>query len=434
MGNRTIEEILRLSRTERRSEYEAVNISKVLIDENEFANYGAYSFLWEKSYVKSPERSGDGSIGNLNSYATFVTGHLKIDFSVMSIDDYRRLMKLIYSKNEFVVKCYDVVYNTTATLKMYFSTEEMPKLWTIANMKQKGADDWEEWVDLVGVQGYTVEMIGTNNDIDLVSVMYYPNYPSSVTQKPSPDFQAEEDMYIGADFIVGASATYQNNPPNGYKFAYWASKVDEKGNPTNDSVRYDNGSVVTLDQQFISTGGLTLYAVWQTTNKSTLSYNFGISKPVYSGTLEEEKLYNKLVQYNESIGTLPRFEIPSVTINGETYGDIQSPYKNGGWYRLPVKDEAVRVRDNDLYNWTNRDSIIYLLFDKREYEVEYETYKVDIEIPIQIIEYGATITLPVLASSTQKFDGWYFDNTFTKKAGGTMPPYHIKLFAKWTNK
>ena len=43
---RTIEDILRMSLSERRAEYEAVNIDKLIIDGNEFANYGEYSFIW----------------------------------------------------------------------------------------------------------------------------------------------------------------------------------------------------------------------------------------------------------------------------------------------------------------------------------------------------------------------------------------------------
>ena len=72
-----------------KKEYEAVDISKVKIDEITLTNYKAYSFIWEKTFVKSPERSSDGSLGNLNSYATFLTPHLILDFSVMSIEDYR---------------------------------------------------------------------------------------------------------------------------------------------------------------------------------------------------------------------------------------------------------------------------------------------------------------------------------------------------------
>ena len=140
--NLTIGKILRYSLEERKGsrfnvggvdrEGKPIGISVVKIDGNEFTDYGAFSFLWEKSYVKSPERSGDGSIGNLNSYATFVTPHLKIDFSMMSIDSYRILMKLLYEKNEHIVQCYDIVNNEFTTNNMYFATEEMPKLWTIA--------------------------------------------------------------------------------------------------------------------------------------------------------------------------------------------------------------------------------------------------------------------------------------------------------------
>ena len=89
---RTIEQIMRMSPQERRSEYEAVNIGNVVIDGNVFENYGTYSFLWEKTYVKSPTRSNNGSISNLDSYTTFITGHFKINFSLMSIDYYRKLM------------------------------------------------------------------------------------------------------------------------------------------------------------------------------------------------------------------------------------------------------------------------------------------------------------------------------------------------------
>jgi hypothetical protein len=50
---------------------------------------------------------------------------------------------------------------------MYFSTEEMPKLWTIAR-----AINGEEWVELLGVQEYSVEMIGTNTSVDTVNILY----------------------------------------------------------------------------------------------------------------------------------------------------------------------------------------------------------------------------------------------------------------------
>lgn len=412
--DRTVQQILGLSPTQR-SEYKAVSIGDIVINGRTFTNYGNYTFLWEKSYVKSPERSGNGTIGNLNSYATFITGHLKIDYSVMSIDDYRALMKMIYERNEFVVECYDVVYNKRISLKMYFATEEMPKLYTISHKRQSSEEEWEEWVDLVGVQGYTVEMIGTNNDLDLVSVLYYPNYPSNVTEKPFPEFEAEDDVYIGEEIIIGTNSTYKDNPPTGYKFSHWETK---------DGDVYDDGAVVKVNSELV------LYAVWQNSTENTLSFNYGISTPVYDGTVEQDKLYNRTVQSGIDIGTLPRFDTsPAVEINKEKY----YPYENGKWYKYPIKNEAYIVEDNEAY-WSIRDRIIYLLFDKKKYDVVYNTNKSDITIPTQHIEYGATVTLPVLASYTQNFDGWYFDSAFTKRASGTMPPYAITLYAKWTDK
>lgn len=190
----TIEEMLRMSAEQRRIAYKADGIDKVTIDGNDFSDYGAFSFIWEKSYVKSPERSGDGSIGNLDSYQTFITPHLKIDFSLMSIDSYRRLMSLIYLKNEFKVTCYDIVNNRMTTNSMYFSTEEMPKLWTIV----EAISGNENAVELLGVQEYTVEMVGTNNLIanNQVYVWYKNADGTAINSHP-------QAVYDGEDFEVG---------------------------------------------------------------------------------------------------------------------------------------------------------------------------------------------------------------------------------------
>ena len=229
-------------------EYEAVDIAEVTIDGNRFRNYGQYSFIWEKTFVKSPERSGGGSFGNLNSFVTFLTPHLIIDFSVMSIDDYRKIMLLHYGANEFTVECYDPIYNRKIKVKMYFGTEEMARLYTIAQNRLLPNGQWEEWVDLVGVTEYKVELIGTNNDLDLVSVRYVYNSDTTPTGAPMPD-QYEEDIYIGEEIVVGSNSTFPNTPPSTtLKFKHW---VDEEG------LIYTNGKTWTVNAP------LTLYAVWQ---------------------------------------------------------------------------------------------------------------------------------------------------------------------------
>jgi uncharacterized repeat protein (TIGR02543 family) len=250
----TIAEILRMTVEERKQEYKATSIDLVKIDGNPFTDYKAFSFLWEKSYVKSPERSGDGSITNLNSYATFVTPHLKIDFSMMSIDSYRTLMTLLYEKNEHIVECYDVVRNELTVNNMYFATEEMPKLWTIAR-----ALNGEQWVELLGVQDYSVELIGTNTNFEELTLNYNLNKPSGATwvngTTATTTFAKNTTVGIGSGAVVTVGEEKQSMQSitfgDNYIFNGWNTKADGSG------INYING-----DEYYLM-GDTTLYAQWK---------------------------------------------------------------------------------------------------------------------------------------------------------------------------
>lgn len=198
----TLREILSMNAQERRRLYEARDIAKVEIDGNTFTDYGAFSFLWEKSFSDEPTRSTNGVMIDLDTVAWFVTPHLKIDFSLLSIDSYRQIMKLIYSKNEFVVTCYDVVYNTTISAKMYFATEEMPKLFTIAR-----ALNGEEWVELLGVEEYTVELIGTNREVEYVNLQYSLNLPINVSWGGTT-YAINVDVAQNSTIVIGDDALF----------------------------------------------------------------------------------------------------------------------------------------------------------------------------------------------------------------------------------
>lgn len=409
-------------------EYEAVDISQIKIDGNIFKNYGAYRFIWEKTYSTSPERSVGGSMGNINSISTFLTGHLIIDFSVMSIDDYRLFMTLHYDRNEHTVECYDPIYNNRITLKMYFATEQMAKLYTISQNRMLPNGEWEDWVDLVGVSEYAVELIGTNNELDLLSVKYeystlnadgtllYPTFPNGTVATP----QYEEDVYSGEEIMVGSNSTFPDTPPkNSLKFKHW---VDENG------LIYTNGVIVTVNKP------ITLYAVWESSTTHTISFNYGLSEVDYtidSSTGLIEDILNKEVQKGQSIGSLPKLTAePFVTGADEKK---YYPYTNGGWYKYPVKQANMQVFSNDLY-WTDRDTIIYALYDKKPFLVTYVTNATNTSIPTQTLYYGDQVYLPTLAREGYTFQGWYIDSTYTTKFNGTMPPYSITLYAKWETK
>lgn len=142
-----------------RSENVATQMAQFQVDDQTYTDYGDYTFIWEKTYVKSPSRTQSGAMGPLDGVTgkpTFVTPHMTATYEIMPIADYRRLVKQALSKNEFTVICFDTIYNQQTTNKMYFATLTSPKYIT------RKEDDGT--VTLVGVQNYTVELIGTNND------------------------------------------------------------------------------------------------------------------------------------------------------------------------------------------------------------------------------------------------------------------------------
>ncbi len=234
-----------------KANYRAKDIDKVVIDGDTFTNYGDFQFVWEKSYVTSPSRSSSGAIDNLNAYPTFSTPHLIINFSIMSIDDYRAIMRKALEKNEFVVECYDPIYNQRISVKMYLGTAEMAKLRVLNRVRFNGLE-WEDFIEVVGVQGYTVDLIGTNNDLDLVSVTYHLNPPVGTGVA---DFTlGEEDVYRGQEIVVGSSASdITKETFNGkYIFARW--NINKGGGSQG---IYANGA------DYVINSNLVLYAQWQ---------------------------------------------------------------------------------------------------------------------------------------------------------------------------
>lgn len=147
-----IEEILN-----NRENYLATDMATFWLDDEEYTAYSDYSFIWELSYPKSPERSQNGSTGNLDTnYTSFLTVHATIDYSLMPITDYRRFKQQFNSKRQFMGKFYDSEYNQIITKQVYIATPSMPKFRTITNEDKS--------VTLIGVDNYKIELIGTNND------------------------------------------------------------------------------------------------------------------------------------------------------------------------------------------------------------------------------------------------------------------------------
>lgn len=429
--------------------YVAKDIDKVKIGGNTFTNYGDFQFVWEKSYNESPERSIGGVIDNLNSQTTFVTPHLILNFAVMSIDDYRKIMRLDLEQNEFVVECYDPIYNKKFEGKMYFATPQMAKLFKLAKIRFDG-ERWEEFVELVGVQEYTVELIGTNADLDLVSVIYHLNPPSDTGYA---DYSiGDNEIYSGEDVVIGAVATdITEETFNGkYKFSKWNV---EKENPTipKDTGNYLNGYSYTINygDEIIADGqsAFHLYAQWDATTNHTLTFNYGLADPVINESSYSYET-SRPVQQGQGIGDLPLPQTPTVTAK-DIYGKEQeydTVYSNPVWWKTPQKVKKIDENGNDITHtlivgnndpyWSSRDSSIYLLYDVAKYNlylyVDGKLFQSNTVETKSGIEYNTPMNLPHLVREGERFDGWY--TTEGTKVSGNMPPYDLTLYARWVEK
>lgn len=133
-------------------------------DNDKFSGYGNYSFGWLQTLKESPSRVDNGALPQLRDISSFITGNLKINFDLISIDDYRRLMKLIYEVKGhcYWVMTYDIVYDRMVIIEMYIQPEEMPKIYAISDELQQGNND--DVIDLIGVQSHVIQLVGTGND------------------------------------------------------------------------------------------------------------------------------------------------------------------------------------------------------------------------------------------------------------------------------
>jgi hypothetical protein len=158
-AKRTVEEQAERLPEQYRANYEATQLDRIEIDGCEIQGYFEYSFMEEKSYVEQPVRSQDGSIADLDNITSFLTPRLIIKYNMMHIDDYRTLMTFLKSKNTFNVTCYDIDVDRRVTHEMYFAPPQMPII-------------YQRYLAALGVQEYSIELIGTNRRTDDMQITF----------------------------------------------------------------------------------------------------------------------------------------------------------------------------------------------------------------------------------------------------------------------
>lgn len=399
----SLEQILKLNSVDLEKYYRVKELSKIKIDGMDITGYSTYSYFDAKSYTESPVRSIDGSIVNINEIATFLTPRLRIKFSIMSIDMYRYIMKLIKSKNEHVVECYDEVEDEIIQRKMYFDTEDFPELYI-----QDGY--------LLGVLGYEIILNGTNNPLDTINVTYHLNPPSDTGISDST-FSVGNLSY-GSDLIVGRGCTFQQETfNNAYKFKEWNTKK------SGDGFVFIDGNVYRL------TKTETLYAVWEGSGEYTLSYNYGLGET--KKQTDGKPIYSKQIMYNDPLGELPTTLAKQIEYNGQKY----TPYINRGWYTTPqIAPNSVALMPTSKYE-VRGNTTIYQIFEPMTYTITFDS-RGGLSNPSPIVqEYGSTIYEPEDPKKVgYVFDGWWTTSDYqegTEFSFGKMPPVNLTLYAKW---
>lgn len=372
-------------------------LQSIKIDNVELSLYATYSFFNARSYETEPERTAGGVIDNLNSIPTFKTPRLRINFSIMPISTYRTLMKLLDMKNEHIVECYDIVKDDWVIHKMYFYPDDFPELFTYD-------------LYLLGVINYTIELVGTNADLDKVSVIYHLNPPEGYG---SDITVGSDDIPQGSEFIVGEGTDFQTETFNGnFKFVGW---TDSNDIPYLDNVAYNISS------------DLVLYAKWRASTTYTLSYNYGLGE-TYINPQNNNPLYSKEVNYGDMIGFLPTTPQKKVTYNNQEY----EPYTFRGWFKTPqITTGSEALFDVSIYN-ANGNTTIYQIYTPSTYLILFDSRGGNYTPTRIVAPYGSAIAEP--SQPTREgytFKGWKDMATGNDFAFTTMPPTNVTLYASW---
>lgn len=392
--------------------YETRQLDRITIDGNEIQGYFEYSFIEEKTYVKSPERSADGTIDNLNSYATFMTPRLVIKYNYMHIEDYRTLMKLLNSKNEFVVECYDIVRDERVVHKMYHAPAEMPKI-------------HQRYLEVLGVRDYTVELIGTNVSLDTVEIRYYDENGNLIAE-------ATQSIDKGTEAVIN----YDYVAPSGYRFdGEWKDKT---------GAIWHNKEVVFVNAD------IELFAQVVDTDEYTLSFDYGngvipyalhTGEAINSITITKgQRIDNAITSAGIELSTGGFFDFPyggtgSITVEDDL-GEPIHPYEFEGWYWTPVPNPKTKVDGSTVFSYDiNR--TIYQIYKPKIYTIGIQTNTHMVTFDDMEFKYGDSVYLPTPQIEGKKFLGWYKTYEFVEGSqfvsGTTMPPYSFVLYAKWEN-
>ena len=183
-----------------------------------------YHFEWKKTYIEEPSRNNSGAIAVFPD--KFFVPYFTVQWNVMKIDDYSKLMGMIES-DEQTVEFYDSYAQEYKTAKFYVQQPTYNKLW-VRRMK----------FDFV--QDLQLVFAGTMNDVGPITISYDANEGTGSV----PSIRGEN----GDEFKVSFGKEISRS---GYKLRAWNTDKDGHG------VEYDLGDIRVMLES------VTLYAQWE---------------------------------------------------------------------------------------------------------------------------------------------------------------------------
>lgn len=131
-------------------------LDTIIIDGNKVSGYSDYFILNELTYPVEPVRSANGVMEDLNGLSTFVVPRMFIDFKYLEASEFRRLITILTSKNEYIITYYDQNDGICYTRPFYL------KPYSRANINSRVQDG-----DAIfkGIKGLSLEFVCTLRDM-----------------------------------------------------------------------------------------------------------------------------------------------------------------------------------------------------------------------------------------------------------------------------
>ena len=321
-----------------------------------------------KTYKKSPVRSGDGSIPNINDYATFIVPRADINFKYMTIEDYQRFCTAI-TPNEFNVEYFDKQKGQRVVHKMYVAPEEMTKIYNVGT-------------SVIGVLDYKVSLIGTLNSIELLTVYYDTNGGTG-------EWTGDPNEYLTQGFLNQQIKIREGDYlTKGTKvFSHWNTKADGTG------FTYLPNTIIPLTTNVI------LYAIYSDTAQYTLSLDY-MGAIQADGTPESELWKtNIVVQKDQPIGSA----LPDMT--GQY--DQRTGYTFNGWLKVKNTPSGGYWTSESVYNIAGS-SRAYAEWLGKTYTVTFNSNGGS-SVSNTTVTFGQDFQFSVPTKLGYTFAGWYID-------------------------